>query len=109
MYQYSDGAVLKQTEVTQGEETATVNEEFDVYDSAGNQIMGVKRYKLADESEENNYKHTSNIWDTTAYALITESSALRPMASFSNAESEYALLSSNAWADNKIKRYNNNS
>lgn len=79
--------------------------EYTVYDSEGNEVDGVKKCKLTASADiESNYTHTSNVWTDTVYTINSVSDALRPMASFSNVESEYALLSSNAWADNVIKR-----
>lgn len=88
--------------------TAQRKKEFQVYDSEGKELEGVKKHKLTAEAAlvEDNYTHTiaSNIWNDTVYTLNKTDNVLRPMASFSNVESEYALLSSNAWADNVIKR-----
>ncbi len=81
---------------------------YDVYDENGNKIDGVTAYKLSTPKAEieDNYKHsiTDLTWVEKKYETVTESASLRPMASFSNAESEYALLSSNSYAENTLKR-----
>lgn len=92
----------------EGNPTTTTKQriaEYTVYDSEGREVESIKKRKLTVVADiESNYAHTSNVWTDTVYTINSVSNVLRPMASFSNVESEYALLSSNAWADNVIKR-----
>ena len=88
-------------------ETKTRKEAFSVYDKDKNLITidGREFYQLTNEeiNNEANYKHNNNQFGYL-YETVSVEGQPRPMASFSNVESEYALLSSNAWAENKIKR-----
>ena len=79
-------------------------ETFPVYDIQGHEIPNVSALKLKPENVDNEslYSHTSHVWSYEKINRYRAENVLRPLASFSNVENEYALLSSNAWADNII-------
>lgn len=96
--------------VTEGEgaSSTTVEQEvltaFPVYDGNGSLIAGASAYRLKDEwlSDESLYAHTDHVWSEETVHRYRAEEVLRPLASFSNVENEYAFLSANAWADNLI-------
>lgn len=108
VYQYAEGLDMSKFETEEAEDsegnTVTQKKGFPVYDGSGAEVAGVLCHRLLDENEEASYKHITKTWSSTVYTLQETETVLRPTASFSNVESEYALLSSNAWADNRILR-----
>ena len=88
--------------LTDGGEPAT----FSVYDIHGQEISNIFAFKLIDENDESLYRHSSHVWSYEKINRYRAENVLRPLASFSNVENEYALLSSNAWADNVISTNN---
>ena len=79
---------------------------FPVYNENGEQVEGITAYRLKPEyrADETLYAHTSQVWRSERVTTYSYQNALRPTASFSNVESEFAILSDNAWADNILKR-----
>ena len=114
VWKYVDGLEdsAYEQENTGTEENPSMSvKKYPVYDDKGNLINNITRRKLSDSTQEENYRHDRDtlVFTNTVYTLNTADSANRPMASFSNVESEYALLSSNSWAENRIKVSDENS
>ena len=82
-------------------------QEFTVYDVHGQEIPDIKSYRLTNENNEALYLHTSHVWSYEKINHYRAENVFCPLASFSNVENEYALLSSAAWADNIIAKENN--
>ena len=82
-------------------------QEFTVYDVYGQEIPDIKAYRLTNENNEALYLHTSHVWSYEKINHYRAENVFCPLASFSNVENEYALLSSAAWADNIIAKENN--
>lgn len=105
----TDGTAPFETEESvDGEgETQTVPKLYTtVYDENGTaHTVAPGYYKLAAEHEDNEayYTHSDNQFGLV-YETVETEDVLRPMASFSNVESEYAFLSSGAWAENRAVR-----
>ena len=92
-----------------GEDAHMEIAKFDVYNDRGVLVQNIKCAKPNSENINNEdiYSHSSRIWSRYKAVSHVDENVMRPMASFSNVESEFAFLNSAACVENTLKRVEN--